>query len=337
MARHLVATELGCRLSGDGLEVEDVFLPISRRGALGWTILHRARELEGNVDVLLVEQGLGVRLAVLRALGASTPRIAMISYDPLPASGISGRLRLFDVEKRLRKFLYRKVDQIVLVSQGQANWLRGELSRQVGIDAIAMSIDRDTFYREREPTGDYLFMVNGALRDFPTLGRALSKLDKKPSKLVIAHRYPFTKKAAREIEDIKKSGMPVETVYRASGSSLRHLYEDCLAVVVPVIPSRQPAGLTAILEAMAMGCAIVGTRDPWIEEYCRDGKEALFAPPQDADALAAVIETAMTDSQWRCEARRAVSLRSDEFCFKKSKDELRKVLLHMKSDENKGN
>ena len=56
-------------------------------------------------------------------------------------------------------------------------------------------------------------------------------------------------------------------------------------------------GLTALLEAMAMGKAVVATDRAILRDYVDDGVEALIVPPEDPSALRGAIERVLGDDE----------------------------------------
>lgn len=80
--------------------------------------------------------------------------------------------------------------------------------------------------------------------------------------------------------------------------SLRDLYSRAAVVVVPMLECDFQAGITALLEGMAMGKAVVvtatrGLRDVLDEDVC------LAVPPGDASAMLEAIQTLLSDPALR--------------------------------------
>jgi glycosyltransferase involved in cell wall biosynthesis len=77
---------------------------------------------------------------------------------------------------------------------------------------------------------------------------------------------------------------------------LRADYQGCRFVVVPVQRTTQwSAGMTAALEAQAMGKAVIATEMPGMSEYVLQGETGLLVPPQDPQAMRAAIRELWTD------------------------------------------
>jgi glycosyltransferase involved in cell wall biosynthesis len=121
-------------------------------------------------------------------------------------------------------------------------------------------------------------------RDYPTLLQAVSDLD---IQVTIAAASPW----ARQSDSTRNAAIPENvTVQRFSQFELRQLYADSSFVVMPLYDVNYQAGVTAILEAMAMGRAVICTRTPGQTDVVVDGETGLYVPPGDAPALRQAIE-----------------------------------------------
>lgn len=120
-------------------------------------------------------------------------------------------------------------------------------------------------------------------RDYPTLIEAVRGLD---VQVVIAAASPWSQRAdSTEDQDIP----PNVIVRRFSQHDLRHLYALSEFVVMPLYDVNFQAGITAILEAMAMGKAVVCSRTPGQTDVLVDGETGLYVPPEDPAALRRAI------------------------------------------------
>ena len=121
-------------------------------------------------------------------------------------------------------------------------------------------------------------------RDYPTLLAAVRDLD---VRVTIAAASPWSKRA----DSTQDQAIPENvTVRRFSQFDLRQLYADSRFMVMPLHNVEFQAGVTAILEAMAMGRAVICTRTPGQTDVIVDGETGLYVPPGDPQALAAAIE-----------------------------------------------
>jgi glycosyltransferase involved in cell wall biosynthesis len=81
-------------------------------------------------------------------------------------------------------------------------------------------------------------------------------------------------------------------------AGLRRLYQEALAVAVPLKDVYQPTGYSVTLQAMACSTPVILSRirGLWTPELLRDGENCLLVPPGDAAALGAAIERLATDA-----------------------------------------
>jgi glycosyltransferase involved in cell wall biosynthesis len=87
------------------------------------------------------------------------------------------------------------------------------------------------------------------------------------------------------------------TFGRRNFAELRELYASSRFVVIPLIPSTNSNGLTAILEAFAMGKAVVVTDSPGQVGILQEGVNSLRVPPRDPAALRGAIERLWRDPE----------------------------------------
>jgi glycosyltransferase involved in cell wall biosynthesis len=121
-------------------------------------------------------------------------------------------------------------------------------------------------------------------RDYPTLLEAVKDLD---VQVVIAAASPWS----RQTDSTTGQKIPPNvTVKRFSQYELRQLYADSRMLVMPLYDVEFQAGVTAILEAMAMQRAVVCSRTSGQTDVVIDGKTGLYVPPGDPQALRAAIK-----------------------------------------------
>lgn len=90
----------------------------------------------------------------------------------------------------------------------------------------------------------------------------------------------------------REAGCPVRFLGWRSGDDLVACYQSA---DVFVVPSRDEGMPNTVLEAMACGLPVVGSRISGIEEAVRDGETGLLFPPGDVGALADTIARLMAD------------------------------------------
>lgn len=121
-------------------------------------------------------------------------------------------------------------------------------------------------------------------RDYPTLIKVAFNLD---VQVVIAAGSPFSKRR----DTTENLPIPANvSVNRLTQYELRQLYADSLFVVVPLYNVDFQAGVTVILEAMAMEKAVICSGTPGQTDVVIDGKTGLYVPAEDPAALQKAIE-----------------------------------------------
>ncbi|MCB8987622.1 MAG: glycosyltransferase family 4 protein [Ardenticatenaceae bacterium] len=120
-------------------------------------------------------------------------------------------------------------------------------------------------------------------RDYPTLMQAVNGLD---VQVVIAAASPWSKRedttADQEIPDNV-------LVRRFTQYELRELYAQSAFLVMPLYNVNFQAGVTALLEAMAMEKAVICSRTPGQTDVVVEGETGIYVPPEDPAALRAAI------------------------------------------------
>jgi len=82
-------------------------------------------------------------------------------------------------------------------------------------------------------------------------------------------------------------------------SALRELYARAAVVVVPLVPTDFPAGITVAVEAMAMGKAVVISSTEGLRGALADPQAVVMVPPGDVDAMRLAITSLIEDPDRR--------------------------------------
>ena len=99
---------------------------------------------------------------------------------------------------------------------------------------------------------------------------------------MIAAASPWSKRS----DSIERSDIPKNVkVKKFSQYDLRQVYADSRFVVIPLYKVNFQAGVTAILEAMAMGRAVICSRTPGQSGAVTDGETGMLVEPEDPRAL----------------------------------------------------
>jgi glycosyltransferase involved in cell wall biosynthesis len=120
-------------------------------------------------------------------------------------------------------------------------------------------------------------------RDYSTLIQAVQGLD---VLLVIAAASPWSKRS----DTTQGQAIPKNVIVsRFSQYELRSLYSASQFLVMPLFEVNFQAGVTAILEAMAMEKAVICSRTPGQTDVIVEGKTGLYVPPENSQSLRSAI------------------------------------------------
>jgi glycosyltransferase involved in cell wall biosynthesis len=153
------------------------------------------------------------------------------------------------------------------------------------------------------PTGPPVVCSAGLeFRDYGTLVEAVRNLD---ARVVLAAASPWSKRKS----DLDGMVLPAHVeVVRLDLHQLRQLYADASVVVMPLHEVDFQAGVTTLLEAMAMGKPIVCTRTTGQTDVVTDGVTGTYVPVGDAASMATALNDLLTDAS-RAEAFGAAARR----------------------------
>ena len=129
------------------------------------------------------------------------------------------------------------------------------------------------------------------LRDYRTLIQAVQGLD---VRVVIASGSPWSTRPDTARGEPLPDNVEVCTL---GFVDLRQLYADSRFVVMPLHDVEFQAGITTILEAMAMGKAVVCSKTRGQTDALVDGVTGIYVPPGDPRALREAIERLLEDPQ----------------------------------------
>jgi glycosyltransferase involved in cell wall biosynthesis len=181
---------------------------------------------------------------------------------------------------RIRKLFLRlvipRVAAIFTLGSEQVAHIRTHYRTNAHIEFIPAHVDAE-FYapQNKGHESDFVLAVGDDIsRDYETLLAAIAGLD---IKLVL--------KTSRVVEN--KELYPNLSVIKArlSDREFRDLYDQAKLVVMPLHPTLTAGGVTAFLEAMAMGKAQIVSQSAGLQDYIRPGENCVAVPCHDAGAL----------------------------------------------------
>jgi glycosyltransferase involved in cell wall biosynthesis len=176
------------------------------------------------------------------------------------------------------------------------------LEEQIGIATerfvdVRAAVDAH-FWRPMAGALDLICSAGQEYRDYATLLEALAPLSIRCH--IAAGTNIFTKADHGLKAGLERLVLPEGvTVGPMSFVEMRELYARARFVVVPLVPSDMDNGITVILEAFAMGKAVICTDTPGQVGVLEHGVNCLRVPPFDAPALREAIEELWDDPD-RC-------------------------------------
>lgn len=170
-----------------------------------------------------------------------------------------------------------------------------DAQRRFAIDVLGVPADRvvltpfmvDTKFFAAENSSATLrrmiCSVGLEFRDYATLCDAVDGLD---VDVVIAAGSRWSKRPDLITDKLLPANVSVCTL---DFVDLRDLYAEAQFVVMPLLETDFQAGVTTLLEAMAMGKAVVCSSTAGQTNVITEGETGLYAPPGDVPALRAAI------------------------------------------------
>ncbi len=206
---------------------------------------------------------------------------------------------------------HRQVDRFLPVSQAVADgnglsngcWPVEVLPNFVP-DDVALRRNDDAPCLARLPKGDYILFV-GTL----TTGKGIYVLLDAYSKL---HNPPPLVLIGPACQDSPKESLPNVTVlYDWPHDAVMSAWSRCIIGVAPSVwPESSP---TVVIEAMAMGRPMIGSRIGGIPQQIVDGETGYLVAPGDSDELRHALERLLMDSESRERMGRAAKERVTRF------------------------
>ena len=111
-------------------------------------------------------------------------------------------------------------------------------------------------------------------------------------------------------------GLPVRFLGQLGRRELGRALHEAEVFVVPSVPAvsgDQDGVPIVLLDAMAAGCAIIGSRLAGIDEALEDGVNGLLVEPGDAPALAVAIDRVLVDDTLRATLGKTARLRAEDW------------------------
>lgn len=168
------------------------------------------------------------------------------------------------------------VDGWICITQAQANLLRSALGKSARIAVVSQGVDNDFFDPAKASPAQragYLLSVGAEMRDYPLLFEAVDGLD---IDVVVKASSTWMQGTRAGLGPIPSNIRVISE--RLSYVELRDLYAGARLVVVPLHETPQAAGITTILEGMAMGKCILATASTGLPDALRHDQTGWVTP-----------------------------------------------------------
>lgn len=282
-----------------------------------------------NYDIILTDKGTGLILSLMRFLHPwkrPRARLLIIMWQVEIKSML---------DSHIKRIIGMNIDNIICVSSVQKRTFATLLNiSRWRIKYVPLGIDTTFFKPEPNAAEDFILCVGDADRDDETLMKAVMDL---PVKLV------RVSDEQKNIEVLRKQLIGSKPFYfkekltllhKVSDIELEKLYAKSKVVVIPIrCHSNQPAGLTTLLEAMAMGKPVIVTKGLITEGYVINGKTGIVIQPGDVAQLKnAIMQLLDNDSKRRKIGNNARKRAEENFTLKRSTERLASLLQNIKNE-----
>jgi glycosyltransferase involved in cell wall biosynthesis len=253
--------------------------------ALAWEAFRR----KGDYDVIFTNgENVSLPLALMFKATTHRPRHITIGHRLSPPK----KKPFFTVLKA-----FKQIDTIFVYATTQRDYALSVLGIPPSKIALIPFNADAKFYRPLPATVVNENLVSAAgleWRDYDVLIEAARRLPDMTFKLAAAS--PWSK---HQDKTAKRDLPPNVTARRYEYGELRDLYASSAIVVVPLLENDFQAGVTTILEGMAMGKPVVVTKTSGQTDVIIDGENGVYVPVADADAVTNALVRLRTDPALR--------------------------------------
>jgi hypothetical protein len=189
------------------------------------------------------------------------------------------------LRERLLDLVLPRLDAIFVLGSNQKHYIERRWRSKALIEVVHYHADTHFFVPEGAASdGPVLSVGDDEARDFDCLVAAQAGLD-----------LPIVLKTKRNVAGASRSPNITVVSQRLSAVDFRALYARSRFVVVPLKPAVHASGVNTVVEAMAMGKAVIVSDSPGIRDYVTPNETCLVVPCGDASALRAAIQRLVSD------------------------------------------
>jgi glycosyltransferase involved in cell wall biosynthesis len=246
--------------------------PLARRGTFyaGIDPLRAMKVLlsERKIDAICCgfESG-ALLISLLRRLVRYKPKLLLFEVN---SRGWKVRDQVLDV-------VMPRADGVMALTEHQKIQTEITYKLKCPPEVVGFAIDDQFFQPQAIASEDYILSVGDDVgRDWNTLVRACDGLS-----------YDVRVRTSAMFPN--GSAAKISILGRMSYTDLRNLYARADFVVLPLLDYSNPTGITTLLEAMAMGKAVVTTNGGTTRDIVANGVNGILVPANDPDALRAAM------------------------------------------------
>lgn len=184
------------------------------------------------------------------------------------------------------RHVHERIDRLVLWSTVQ----RDAAINQIGVPPARIRllpylVDQQFWRPMPSPDPPCVCAAGNEMRDYPTFIAAVRGLDI-PCHIAARSIVGGSRKLSTVESVVAGGSLPSNVVVESKAyAELRDLYSKSRFVVVPLRPTDTDNGVSTILEAMAMGKAVICSRVEGQVDVIQDGKNGIFVRQGDPAAL----------------------------------------------------
>ncbi len=242
------------------------------------TLAILTRHRRADLVLACFEPGAAALLA-LRRLARFRAPVAVVDI------GLTETWRL---RERLLDFVVPRADAIYPLGRNQVDYIRRRWATRADVRFIPQHVDAEFYRSGASPAdGPVLSVGDDGGRDFDTLLAAFAGLD---AKLLLKSSQVQPGAAPPNVQVMRA---------RLDAHAYRALFRQAPLVVVPLRPMTTASGVGTVLEAMAMGKALIVSDSPGIRDYVAHEETALVVPCGNAPAMRVAIERLLREPDTR--------------------------------------
>lgn len=189
------------------------------------------------------------------------------------------------------------VDGWICVTHHQASLLRGALGPgSAPVTVVSQGVDTAFFDPSKAVPNverPFIISVGAEMRNYDLLFEAVRNLK---VDVVVKASSAWMTAGRSELTSVSPNVRVITK--RLSYIDLRNLYASATLVVAPLYETPQAAGITTILEAMAMGKCVVATQSSGLPDILVHGETGIVVEPR-AEVLASILQQLMSDIEKR--------------------------------------